>query len=68
MLWRKIKQEGGWRGRGRVVRECLAEKMKLEKDLKGVKNPTTWSSGGKMVQVEGTASPRVPRQKHAWCV
>lgn len=31
---------------GRVVRESLAKKVKFEKDLKGVMNPTTWTSGG----------------------
>lgn len=50
----------------RVVRACLAEKGKFEEDLRGMKNPTTWASGESVIQEEGAARPRVPRQKHAW--
>ena len=42
----------------KVVREGLAEKVTFEEDLKGVKNPIVWTSGGKVVLVEGAASPR----------
>lgn len=64
MLYRKIKQEGGWRlgSRGefliRVVGEGLAVKVKFEKDLREMKNPTTWTSRGTAVQVEAAARPR----------
>lgn len=46
-------------------RPCF-EKVTFEKDLRRVKNPTMWTSEESVIQAEEAASPRVPRQKHAW--
>lgn len=61
------RKEGGELGSGevfiKVVRAGLAEKGKFEEDLRGMKNPTTWTSGESVIQEEGAARPT---QKHAW--
>lgn len=60
MLWRKIGRRMESQGR------LCFEKVTFEKDLRRVKNPTMWTSEESVIQAEEAASPRVPRQKHAW--